>query len=839
MRTFSALWIAYQAETNPTWAYQYQATIDGQTYAEVEIWDFAKTGGLTPGNFSIGNCSIQQLKISVASKAGVTVAKNAKAELFVRIAGEDGTTPWYSAGVFFISGRRLLAGAKLEFDCLDRMAYADVSFLTDGEDADEYPMPMDEAMARIYTQLGTTLDARCTISHTLEIDYPNDMTMREVMGFIASAHGGNFCITEADKLRLVIPNYTGSPVTAIDGSRATKTYPINTPITWDSVAMIYTDAGGYYESGATHLAELELENPWATQGICDAVQAIIAGYTYTPYAADKTDLDPAIELGDYITIDGVACNIWAWAWNTRLYCDLKVPSSTETTTSEFGYKGTITKAMKKKLTLGASYYGTKISKTEGLRITRSDGKGEALFNSDTLAMRALVAGTMVDKLYFDPVSNTYRFEGELSATAITSGRLSSLFLDMSVGGKNLILNALLDNAAPAGFLGPGTQRWPGEETDDQGEFYGFCTAAPEGSGSTFFVDGWYWSTFSAVSMSYSPMEIESYPIAVTEDVYTLSFESSAGGTYGGKFNGANYGVKLVLYNSLTSSYSEVDIFEGPAFEDDPAYNTKSVLGEIVRDFLLPAYAWNGSAWVYTPLDASGFRPTRYSVTFTMPENTSFAYVLLKDQRTATSSMALCSKLQLENGYTATPFKGINVDGGVLTGLMYPEIDSQAATKEYVDDQQALDVKLTGNQTIAGVKAFSSSPTMPTPTTSTQGAPKGYVDGLFSQANWTPTDASGAGLTFTQVLQAKYTKVGRIVHMCFDISWPTTTNGSYAMVTLPFPAEDIVCGVIGFSSYGAPITYTAGNFYDVSGDARTNAQMSGKRVRVSATYRATS
>jgi hypothetical protein len=39
------------------------------------------------------------------------------------------------------------------------------------------------------------------------------------------------------------------------------------------------------------------------------------------------------------------------------------------------------------------------------------------------------------------------------------------------------------------------------------------------------------------------------------------------------------------------------------------------------------------------------------------------------------------------------------------------------------------VHLAGSETITGIKAFSASPTVPTPTTSTQAAPKGYVDGV--------------------------------------------------------------------------------------------------------------
>lgn len=49
------------------------------------------------------------------------------------------------------------------------------------------------------------------------------------------------------------------------------------------------------------------------------------------------------------------------------------------------------------------------------------------------------------------------------------------------------------------------------------------------------------------------------------------------------------------------------------------------------------------------------------------------------------------------------------------------------------------VKLTGNQTIAGVKTFSSSPIVPTPTANTQAANKAYVDSASGGA-WSANDA---------------------------------------------------------------------------------------------------
>ena len=59
----------------------------------------------------------------------------------------------------------------------------------------------------------------------------------------------------------------------------------------------------------------------------------------------------------------------------------------------------------------------------------------------------------------------------------------------------------------------------------------------------------------------------------------------------------------------------------------------------------------------------------------------------------------------------------NLTGGSVT-VPAPVNNTDAATKKYVDDQDALNVKLAGNQTVADVKTFSSSPVVPTVATGT-------------------------------------------------------------------------------------------------------------------------
>lgn len=62
----------------------------------------------------------------------------------------------------------------------------------------------------------------------------------------------------------------------------------------------------------------------------------------------------------------------------------------------------------------------------------------------------------------------------------------------------------------------------------------------------------------------------------------------------------------------------------------------------------------------------------------------------------------------------------------------PSTDNQAARKAYVDTGDAAAVKLTGDQTVAGTKTFDAIPVLPAlnPTLDNQAARKAYIDGAF-------------------------------------------------------------------------------------------------------------
>jgi parallel beta-helix repeat protein len=112
---------------------------------------------------------------------------------------------------------------------------------------------------------------------------------------------------------------------------------------------------------------------------------------------------------------------------------------------------------------------------------------------------------------------------------------------------------------------------------------------------------------------------------------------------------------------------------------------------------------------------------------------------------------------------------------------------------------------------------------------------------YQQGNWTPSDASGQGLVFT-VTNAKYTRIGRSVTVLGDITYPSTANGSTALIGgLPFTTPSNVPAATQ-SDVGSSITVlayvastTAYVLDTATAAAKTNANLSGKQIRFSLTY----
>ena len=103
-------------------------------------------------------------------------------------------------------------------------------------------------------------------------------------------------------------------------------------------------------------------------------------------------------------------------------------------------------------------------------------------------------------------------------------------------------------------------------------------------------------------------------------------------------------------------------------------------------------------------------------------------------------------------YTETEVDGLNTaqTNALNAHKTSTDHDGRYYTEDEIDTLDGANVKKTGNQTVAGVKTFSSSPIVPTPTTDMQASTKKYVDdkdvAQTSAINSTTDGSSGADRT---------------------------------------------------------------------------------------------
>lgn len=131
-----------------------------------------------------------------------------------------------------------------------------------------------------------------------------------------------------------------------------------------------------------------------------------------------------VALGDVVTLDYDCLDINVTLRIVSLSID---PYDSRTLSIEVGngvqtLEKDIYRIETTKLSSGKLYYGARISGENGFESIRSDNKARAVFNADLFAMQVWdeALSSWKDKLYFDPATGKYVFDGELSASLISA-----------------------------------------------------------------------------------------------------------------------------------------------------------------------------------------------------------------------------------------------------------------------------------------------------------------------------------------------------------------------------------------------------------------------------------
>lgn len=197
-----------------------KAVISGVEYiGEEGLIACSVSGGLF-SELEIGRCVSKELDLTVRPKG--TVPRMAEIRLYSRAVLDEEAGEWIPKGVYYIDTRKAdEASGLLTLHGFDAMLKSGAVWWDPSVDAGEWPMSQRAAAADIARQMNVGIDTRTYIDPSYLADYPNDLTMREVLENIAASHGGNWIMTDEGDLLLVplgmLPEETSLLVDSGDG----------------------------------------------------------------------------------------------------------------------------------------------------------------------------------------------------------------------------------------------------------------------------------------------------------------------------------------------------------------------------------------------------------------------------------------------------------------------------------------------------------------------------------------------------------------------------------------------------------------------------------------------
>lgn len=190
-------------------------------YGKDKIVSATTRASMLDSSLSIGNCIAKELNLVLRNFAGMpTIPRMAKIVMQYRL--NDGTqqSEWIPKGTYFIDTRDESYEGILAINAFDPMLKSEQSFTKPGYQG-TWPRSATSVVDTIATAMGVSIDSRTTVvmaRNNYQINYPGivleggvpqystdgAMSMRQVLGYIGAMYGGNWVITDENKLRLIV-----------------------------------------------------------------------------------------------------------------------------------------------------------------------------------------------------------------------------------------------------------------------------------------------------------------------------------------------------------------------------------------------------------------------------------------------------------------------------------------------------------------------------------------------------------------------------------------------------------------------------------------------------------
>lgn len=371
--------------------FEIKAVVGLTAYDNTSVIEFDIEDSVIPSEeFTLGTVISSRLTISI--RTADTIPTNAKVSPFVRLNGISGYTEWAPLGSYYIDSRTYQNNVW-KFTCFDKLILSQQPYVSNLV----YPISMALVFEELCSQLDYDIDPSLVINPAYMIPYKDeDITMREMFGYIASAHAASVRLTKDELLTFVkyLPGAPQTNILASDYFKANETNPLKT---YTALKLTYNTDGETLTAGSGDSDHtLSIYNPFMDQGILDTVMATVNGFSYMPFTMEWKGR-PDLEIGDSVTVtrrDGSTFPSIILTNKVSYKGGLKTTSTAPSYSpqrSETDYKGSIKQqivaAARSGIIPDEPYYGVTLGRLHGLKIERSDGISKATFNSDLLEIR--------------------------------------------------------------------------------------------------------------------------------------------------------------------------------------------------------------------------------------------------------------------------------------------------------------------------------------------------------------------------------------------------------------------------------------------------------------------
>lgn len=198
----------------------YRSTNAYSVYGQDKIVSAKTQAQMLDQNISIGGTYVKQLELVLTNYSGMpTIPRMAMIVMQFRLSDGTTTSSWYPKGTFYIDTRDESYQGVLTINAFDPMLKSEQSFTKPGEQG-TWPRLDISVVQTIADAMGVSIDPRTTaiLNEKYQINYPGivldngnpqysqdgAMSMRQILGYIGAMYGGNWVVTDENKLRLIV-----------------------------------------------------------------------------------------------------------------------------------------------------------------------------------------------------------------------------------------------------------------------------------------------------------------------------------------------------------------------------------------------------------------------------------------------------------------------------------------------------------------------------------------------------------------------------------------------------------------------------------------------------------